>query len=118
MRAFYLTLRINPCFFQQFLKISLKAKEDLIHLSKKKNVELFLDICGDKPVNEYNSDDYEKFQVFLIQNNFNAKHILSDVVEVILTGYENLNIKEKINFRKKSKNKVLNQSNLIMMSYL
>ena len=36
LRAFYLTLRINPCFFQQFLKISLKAKEDLIHLSKKK----------------------------------------------------------------------------------
>ena len=36
LKNFYLTLRINPCFFKQFLKISLKAKEHLIHLSKKK----------------------------------------------------------------------------------
>jgi integrase len=64
---------------------------------------LFIDICGDKPIYEYNSDDYEKFQLFLLKNNFNAKLILKAVVDVIIIGYANLNIKEKINFKKKIK---------------
>mgnify|MGYP003329617548 CR=1 FL=1 len=34
-----------------------------------------------------------------LKNNFNAKLILKAVVEVILIGYANLKIKEKINFK-------------------
>ena len=64
---------------------------------------MFVDICGDKPVYEYNSDDYDKFQLFLFKNNLNAKLILKAVVDVIIIGYANLDIKEKINFKKKIK---------------
>ena len=103
IESFLFNIENKSLLFSTIFKNISQSKRRSDSFVQKKNVELFLDICGDKPVNEYNSDDYEKFQVFLIQNNFNAKHILSDVVEVILTGYENLNIKEKINFRKKSK---------------
>ena len=79
---------------------------------------MFIDICGDKPIYEYNSDDYEKFQLFLLKNNFNAKLILKAVVEVILIGYASLKIKEKINFKKKIKKQTFDLQKLMMMSYL
>ena len=70
----------------------------------KKNLKLLIQVCGDKPLNEYNSNDYEKFNSFLVNNNLPTKEILKSLHEIIYQGYESLNIKEKINFKKQNKN--------------
>ena len=89
--------------FSMILKNISQDKKKLGLLGQKQNFKLFVDICGDKPIYEYNSNDYENFEIFLNKNNLNAKLILKAVVEVILSGYANLKIKEKINFKKKIK---------------
>ena len=68
----------------------------------KKNLNLVLDVCGDKPINEYTSDDYLKFKEFLKINILNESEILRLVKKFFLFSYKKLNIKEKINFKKKS----------------
>ena len=69
---------------------------------QKKNLNLVLDVCGDKPINEYTSDDYFKFKEFLKINILNESEILKQVNNFFLFSYKKLNIKEKINFKKKS----------------
>ena len=69
---------------------------------QKKNLNLVLDVCGDKPINEYTSDDYFKFKEFLKINILNESEILKLVKNFFLFSYKKLNIKEKINFKKKS----------------
>jgi integrase len=69
---------------------------------QKKNLNLVLDVCGDKPINEYTSDDYFKFENFLKINNFNDSEILKLVKNFFLFNYKKLNIKEKIKFKKES----------------
>lgn len=63
---------------------------------------MVLDVCGDKPINEYTSDDYFKFKEFLKTNILNESEILKLVKNFFLFSYKKLNIKEKINFKKKS----------------
>ena len=78
---------------------------------QKKNLNLVLDVCGDKPINEYNSDDYFKFKEFLKTNILNESEILKLVKNFFLFSYKKLNIKEKINFKKKSQ--ITNESKLV-----
>jgi integrase len=72
---------------------------------------LVLDVCGDKPINEYTSDDYFKFKEFLKINILNESEILKQVNNFFLFSYKKLNIKEKINFKKKSQ--ITNESKLV-----
>jgi len=78
---------------------------------QKKNLNLVLDVCGDKPINEYTSDDYFKFKEFLKINILNESEILKQVNNFFLFSYKKLNIKEKINFKKKSQ--ITNESKLV-----
>ncbi len=103
IESFLFNIQSKYSLFSVILKNISQDKKKLGSLVEKKNLKLFVDICGDKPVYEYNSDDYDKFQLFLFKNNLNAKLILKAVVDVIIIGYANLNIKEKINFKKKIK---------------
>ena len=107
IESFLFNIQSKYSLFSVILKNISQDKKKLGSLVEKKNLKLFVDICGDKPVYEYNSDDYDKFQLFLFKNNLNAKLILKAVVDVIIIGYANLNIKEKINFKKKKNTQTL-----------
>ena len=88
--------------------IFLKNLANLVNPSNcdilKKNLKLFIGVCGDKLLNEYDSNDYEKFKLFLLKNNLNSQEIIHSISKVISVGYQNLNITQKINFKKKNIN--------------
>lgn len=99
---FLFNIQDKSYLFSSLLK-EFETNEQVNNLDvQKKNLNLVLDVCGDKPINEYNSDDYFKFKEFLKTNILNESEILKLVKNFFLFSYKKLNIKEKINFKKKS----------------
>ena len=99
---FLFNIQDKSYLFSSLLK-EFETNEQVNNLDvQKKNLNLVLDVCGDKPINEYTSDDYFKFKEFLKINILNESEILKQVNNFFLFSYKKLNIKEKINFKKKS----------------
>ena len=99
---FLFNIQDKSSLFSSLLKVFEKIEQVKNFDVKKKNLNLILDVCGDKPINEYTSDDYLKFKSFLRSNNFNENEILKLAKNFFLFSYKKLNIKEKIKFKKKS----------------
>ena len=81
-------------FFHNYFRTS---SPDL-HKTYDKYVTFLLKLCGDKLINEYNSDDYEKIQS-------SKSHYISKLNQFFLFCRKNFNINKKISFKK---NKILN----------
>ena len=62
---FLFNIQDKSYLFSSLLK-EFETNEQVNNLDvQKKNLNLVLDVCGDKPINEYTSDDYFKFKEFL-----------------------------------------------------
>ena len=117
---FLFNIQDDSKFLSHLLKNLINENKLKISSIIEKNVKLLLQVCGDKPLVEYDSDDYENLNLFMLKNNLPRKDIFKSLSSLISQGYKTFNIKQKINFTKKLNNrsKSINEfNNEIVFNY-
>ena len=85
MKIYFLIFKIIHHYFQFFKNLASLVNPSNCNILKK-NLKLFIDVCGDKLLNEYDSNDYEKFKLFLFENNLNSQEIIRSISKSYFIG--------------------------------